>query len=126
MNKIANTILVIVGLINAFPLVGVTSAEALEKLYGIPALEGDLLILMRHRALLFGLLGVFVTLSAFKRFLQPYAIVAGLVSMLGFVAITVVEGEYGAKLEKIVFVDVVVSVGLLAVVLIRWRESNGT
>ena len=126
MNRITRAILLIVGLVNAFPLIGIASAGVLSSLYGIPAMEGDLVILMRHRALLFGLLGVFIGLSAFKSHLQPYAIAAGLVSMLGFIALAVTAGEYGAKVANVVWVDVVASIGLVAVALLRWRESNGT
>lgn len=126
MNRVVGVILMIIGLINAIPVVGLASAEVLAKLYGIAMLEGDLLILMRHRALLFGLLGAFIAWSAFKPTLQSYAVVAGLVSMLGFVAIAVAQGEYGAEIRKVVLIDVVASIGLVAVALLRWKQTYRT
>ena len=121
MQTLVRAILLVVGLVNAAPLVGVASAEALAGLYGIQHLDGDLLILMRHRALLFGLLGGLIAVSAFKRHIQPLAILAGLVSMLGFVAIAVLEGEYGAKIAKVVWIDVIASAALVGAAWGRWR-----
>ena len=85
MERFISAILIIVGLTNLLPVIGVISAESLASLYGFATLQGDLLILMRHRALLFGILGAFIIYSAFRRELQPSAILMGLVSMLGFI-----------------------------------------
>ena len=51
------SIMLLVGLINFAPIIGVLSQEQLEKLYGIPIQGQDMLILMRHRAVLLGLVG---------------------------------------------------------------------
>ena len=50
----------------ALLVVGVLGAERLNQLYGIDASEPNLAVLMRHRAVLFGLLGGFFVLAAFK------------------------------------------------------------
>ena len=51
--------LVVVGIIHLLPLSGVLGAERLAALYGLPFAESYPAILMRHRAVLFGLLGLF-------------------------------------------------------------------
>ena len=65
MSKGVTLCLIVVGLINFLPLVGVYSAQRLESSYSIVLASNDLIILMRHRALLFGVLGGFILYSAF-------------------------------------------------------------
>lgn len=124
MERVAKAILIIVGIINAFPVVGVVSADVLTRLYGIGVLDGDLLILMRHRALLFGILGALLFASAFKRRLRAAAIIAGLVSMVGFVVLALLEGDFGSKIGNVVLIDVVASVALGAVAVYHLRSPR--
>ncbi len=66
---------------------------------------------MRHRAVLFGLLGAFMIYAAFRPALQPLAFIAGFFSMLSFVALGI--GDYNALIRKVVIADVVGSVALM-------------
>ena len=60
MQKAISILLVIVGIIHLLPVSGVLGAERLSALYGLSFQEPNIAILMRHRAVLFGLLGVFL------------------------------------------------------------------
>ena len=124
MKSFAKVIIIIVGLINFFPIVGLVSAQMLSQLYGGVALDGDLLILMRHRALLFGILGGFIIFSAFRPVLQPAAIVMGLVSMLGFTALVLGAGDYGEKLYRVAIIDIFASAGMILVAILRKRKPS--
>jgi hypothetical protein len=127
MRKVQIVILIIVGLINLYPLVGVISSEQLMQLYGVQIETKELFILMRHRAILFGLLGAFILFSAFKDSLQLLACIAGLVSMLSFVMLAYVTGDYGDAIQKIVMIDVIGSIGLIVVLWIRvWKPGTDT
>ena len=66
MRRIVAVSLLIAGIIHLLPLTGVLCAAQLERLYGLPFGQPDLLILMRHRALLFGLLGGLLVAAAFR------------------------------------------------------------
>ncbi len=99
----------IVGLINVVPVVGVVSAAKLESMYG-QRFEADALVLMRHRALLFGLVGAYIIVAAFRPSLRVPAFVFGFVSMLGFVALA---GRLDGPLGRVVVADLVGSVVLL-------------
>lgn len=59
MRHLVSTMLVVVAVIHLLPLSGWFGPERLTALYGLPFDEPNLAILMRHRAVLFGLLGVF-------------------------------------------------------------------
>ena len=122
--KIVRLLLALVGIVNLLPLAGIRSGALLAQAYGIAAPEGDLLILMRHRALLFGVLGGLILVSAFRRHLQPAAIAAGAVSMLGFVVLAVSAGEHGPEIRKVVFIDIAASLALLVAAALRWKAGG--
>ena len=112
MKHVVTALIVFAGLINFAPVVAIASSESLARFYDIPAPEGDLLILMRHRALLFGILGALLFAAAFRQHLRPAALVAGLVSMLGFIVLAWSQGGYGPSIHKAVIFDLVASVAL--------------
>lgn len=104
---IITVLLFIVGLINFIPFIGVISAEQLTKLYGITLSDKNLIILLQHRALLFGIIGAFIMYAAFHPHLQPHAFIAALISMLGFIVIAWRNGAYNHELAKIITADVI-------------------
>ena len=125
MERLIQALLVAVGVVNFLPVAGLLGAETLANAYGIAAPEGDLLILMRHRALLFGIVGALIIASAFRRHLRPAAIAAGSVSMIGFIILALDTG-YGAKISTVVWIDVVASMALVAVAVLHFRASSAS
>jgi hypothetical protein len=57
--KIVSFLLAVVAVIHLLPLMGALGPQRLQALYGLTFSEPKLLILMRRRAVLFGLLGGF-------------------------------------------------------------------
>ena len=113
--------LLVAGVINLLPLIGVLGAERLQSLYGMSFDDPSLRILMRHRALLFGLLGGGMVGAAFiPQWRLPMALL-GLASMLSFIALAALEGGGNAAIRRVVIVDVVASV-LLALALLWARR----
>ena len=125
MKRTISIILVLVGLMNFYPVIGVLSADTLRNLYGVIILDNDLLILMRHRAILFGILGIFIVISAFRPNLQPSAIVVGLISMMAFIGLALGTGELGEPIQKVMIADLIGSLGLIAVIFLRWMNIRG-
>ena len=66
MRWLVSAMLMVVGVIHLLPLSGVLGGARLVSLYGISIDDPNLEILMRHRAVLFGLLGAFLIYAAFK------------------------------------------------------------
>ena len=118
--------LVGVGLINLAPVLGVLSAAKLEQAYAVSLLSEDLILLMRHRALLFGLLGGFVLCSVLKPQWQWPAMVMAGISMLGFVVIDGLVGPTNESIQMIVLIDWVgIALLVLAVILkIKWNQTS--
>ncbi len=112
MEKIITALLVLVGLIHLIPVSGVLGAERLSALYSVSITDPNLAILMRHRAVLFGLLGIFMIYAAFKPALQPLAFVAGGISVVSFIAIAWSVAGYNEAIRKVVLADVVAIIAL--------------
>ena len=110
--KLISAMLVIAGIIHVLPLAGVVGSERLAALYGVDFSDPNLAILMRHRAVLFGLLGVFLIYAAFRPSQQPVAFVAGLISAAAFLGLAWATGGYNSLLAKVVAADVVALVCL--------------
>ena len=121
---VVTTALLVAAVIHLLPLVGVLGAARLEALYGLPVTDPNLAILMRHRAVLFGLLGVFLAAAAFRRALQGAAFVAGFVSVVSFLGLAWSTGGYNDLVGRVVTADIVALVSLMVgVVAFRWSRS---
>jgi hypothetical protein len=113
MRYLVSAMLVIVAIIHLLPLSGVIGSERLASLYGIPFGEPNIAILMRHRAVLFGLLGLFLLLAAFAPRFQLAAFVIGFVSVVSFLWLAFSVGGYNAAIGRVVTADIVALVCLI-------------
>lgn len=113
MRHLISAMLVIVGIIHLLPLSGVLGSERLAMLYGISFDERNLAVLMRHRAVLFGLLGLFMVFAAFKPAYQPVAFIAGFVSVLSFLWLAWPVSRYNAQIGRVFAADIVALACLL-------------
>lgn len=101
MRYLISAMLVVVGVIHLLPLAGVLGSDRLASLYGVPFTEPNLEILMRHRAVLFGLLGAFLVFAAFKPAYQTLAYIAGLVSVVSFLYLAWSVGGYNEQVGRV-------------------------
>jgi len=118
MQRIITALLVIVGVIHLLPLSGVLGAQELSTLYGLSLHESNISILMRHRAVMFGLFGAFFIYAGFKKQYQPLAFVTALVSVVSFLAIAWSTGEYNAAINKVVIADLVALICVLLAIIL--------
>jgi hypothetical protein len=107
MDRLAAVLLALVGLIHLLPAVGVLGVARLESLYGVGIAGPDLEILMRHRAVLFGLLGGYQWWAVARPEHRTVAFVLGIASLAAFCALAWSVGGYGAALRRVVTIDVV-------------------
>jgi len=111
-------LLLVIAAIHLVPITGFFGADRLTSLYGIDVTSADLEILMRHRAVLFGILGVFFAYAAFRPALQPIAFVAAFATIASFFYLAFSVGDFGEAIRKIVVGDVVAAVSLLGAVIL--------
>jgi len=84
MRHVITMLFVLAGLIKVTPVIGVLGAEWLQALYQMPFDGLDLLLLMRHRAVLFGVVGGLLLVAAFRPALRALAGTVGLVSVVSY------------------------------------------
>jgi hypothetical protein len=113
MRHLISAMLIVVAIIHLLPLSGVLGSERLSALYGIRIDEPNLAILMRHRAVLFGLLGVFMLYATFRPAFQLAAFVAGFVSVVSFLFLAWSVGGYNAQVSRVFIADIVALVCLI-------------
>jgi hypothetical protein len=112
-NRVVQALLIVVGIIHLLPLPGVLGGERLAALYGLSFGEPNIALLMRHRAVLFGLLGAFLLLAAFKPAWHLLALVAAAVSVLSFLALAwLAGGAFNTQIQRVVVADIVALVCL--------------
>lgn len=129
MSYLSGALLIVVGLIHLLPVIGVMGVERLAGLYGIEIGDVNLAILMQHRAVLFGLLGMLLVYSGFYVPLRWVGYVGGFVSVGAFIVLAWSVGGYNEQIAKVVFVDLValgmLVIGLGAEILLRyWTNSS--
>jgi hypothetical protein len=97
------TSLFITGCIHLLPVLGVLGADRLFKLYGVQLSDQNVILLLRHRAILFLILGSFFIFSAFKMELRFVSYVMAFLAMGSFVMLYLL-GEDLSVFQKRVFV----------------------
>jgi hypothetical protein len=116
---VVSTSLLVAGVIHLLPVMGVLGAGQLATLYGLDFSDPSLAILMRHRAVLFGLLGLFLVAAAFRQALQLPGLIAGLASVIAFLLIAWSTGGYNPAVSRIVTADLV-ALAALGAGLVGW------
>ena len=105
--------LLIVGIIHLLPMTGYLGASKLSALYNITIDDPNLEILMRHRAVLFGVLGSLFIYAAFQPNVQPFAFFAGYASVLSFFYLSYSVGNFNQAVEKVIVADVIALIALI-------------
>lgn len=109
------TVLLLIGaVIHLPPVLGVLGVAGMERAYGTTIAGPDLAILMRHRAVLFGLLGSLLVGAAFREELRWPAIIGALVSDVAFALLCWAHRDHGARIRAVLRPDLVSIVVLTA------------
>jgi hypothetical protein len=96
----------VTGLIHLLPLAGLLGRATLERAYGVTLGTGqDLVILMQHRALLFGLLACACFAAIGLPQWRVPAGIAALISMLGFALIAATQ-THGSAIGNVMWIDI--------------------
>lgn len=110
------------GLIHLPPLIGLSGASGLQRLYGIVVEDPNLQIMLQHRALLLGVVGAWLLCAAWRVQWRHAAAAAGLLSMGSYVVIALVTGDYNLPLQRVVNADLIA----ITCVLLGWGLGRTT
>jgi hypothetical protein len=105
MRFIVPSVLILVAAIHALPVMGIIGAAKLSQLYGITVQDPNLELLLRHRAVLFGLLAAFLAYAAVRPELHRMALVAGFASVVSFLVLAQPTFSLNTALVTVVRVD---------------------
>ena len=100
-------LVLIAAAINLMPVTGAFAPERMSALYGVNLDDPNLEILMRHRALLFGIVGGLLVAAVFQPGLRTLAYVVGFASMVSFVAVAWGVGGYSASIGHVMLMDAI-------------------
>lgn len=124
MRFVVPAVLLVVAAIHLLPLAGALGPAKLASLYAIDAQEPNLQILLRHRAVLFGLLAALLVYAVWQPALQGIALIGALVSVASFVIVALAVGGYNGALRTVVLVDSVATVLLVVATVIHFATHS--
>lgn len=123
-DKIASVILAIVGIINLIPAAVFFDPSKTARFYGVPIAGTDLTILMRHRGVLLGLVGIALIVAAIKTEYRLFAISLALISKLTFIFLTFTATDHNAEIRQVAMIDIGAIVMLLVVLGIHFYSRS--
>lgn len=112
-------LLLLVGLIHLLPVSAVLGGEWLSRLYGFRPETPDLSILLRHRAVLFAIVGGVLIAAAFHAPWRGLALVVGGVSVVSFLILALLEGGGSASIQRVFRVDLLALLALTVVAILH-------
>ncbi len=98
--------LLLAGIINLIPFSLAFFPNKINASYGIDVTNINLELLVRHRAVLFGIVGGLMLFSAFTKRYYDLSVVFGSISMLSFVILYFSIGNINSELKKVMLFDV--------------------
>jgi hypothetical protein len=114
MEFIYRTTLFIAGLINLLPSMLAFLPDKISKSYGIEMPNPSNELLLRHRAILFGIIGGLLIFSAITKKYYEVSTIAGLISMTSFILLYfLIDKGVSPELKKVMIIDVIATVILL-------------
>lgn len=96
----------VVGVIHVLPMMGVGGRIALEKAYGVAIDSPDMQLLLQHRAVLFGLLGMACCIGAFNSTWRPAVWCAAMISTSSFLLLAGFASSTNVAIVRVIWFDV--------------------
>jgi hypothetical protein len=123
-SALSTALFAVAGIINVLPLAGLAGSSGLQRLYGIAIGDPNLQIMLQHRAVLIGAVGVVLLVAAWRPQWQTAAAVAGLLSMGSYVLTAFAVGGYSAALQRVVVADAIAMVCVVLALMCRRRVAG--
>lgn len=118
----------VAAIVHTLPVLGAFGAPWLQKLYGLEFAEPNVLLLMRHRAVLFGILACVMVYAMWVPTFRWFALGMALVSTLSFVLMASPSSSHTPEIAKVVRIDwaviVLLVVACVGEVISAWRADE--
>ncbi|WP_037733112.1 hypothetical protein [Streptomyces megasporus] len=127
LDRAATALLLLVGAVNLLPGLVAFAPSRIATAYGV-RVDGpgsaDLTVLLRHRAVLLGLVGLALLCAAFVPSLRAVAVTAGAVSMGSFLLFAYSTPGLGGATMRVARIDVAALALLAVAAVLTWREGS--
>lgn len=124
--------LTLLALIHLLPVVGVAGGDALQRLYGVAVFDPDLQLLLRHRAMLFAIIGGIALLGAWLSACRTLALLTLWISLGSFLLLASHTSAISAELARVQRIDMYALIVLLPLTALAiaqhcgaWRGAAG-
>ena len=124
MHYLLKACLLLAAVIHLLPVAGVLGADRLQALYGVALDDPNLVLLMRHRAVLFGIVGVLLATAAFVPSLRGVALAVGGASAVAFLLLAWMSPPLNAAVARVVTADVVAVAALAIAAGLHWLRPS--
>jgi len=121
----AIAILVVIGVITASPVITALNPNGITSLYNVAFEDDAVLLLVRHRQVMLGVLGAALIYGAFFYHLRMIVIIAAVVSKLAFIGLCITTPDLTSGIQRVIYFDAVSIVLLLIAAAIFWRSPSG-
>ncbi|MEV4893698.1 hypothetical protein AB0K48_30370 [Nonomuraea sp. NPDC055795] len=123
LDRIATALLLLVGAVNLLPGVVAFVPSRITTAYGVSVDGPDLAMLLRHRAVLLGLVGLSLVCAAFVPSLRVPAITAGAISMGSFLLLAYSTSGLNQATMRVARIDVAAIVLLAVAAVLVWQQD---
>ncbi len=117
--------LLVVAVIHLLPLAGLFGVERLRDLYGITLDSPSAILLMQHRAVLFGLLGSVLLLAIAWPVIRPVALAAAWISVVSFIVLAFLGGPVNEQVQRVLYADYVALACLVVIAIHSFVVGRG-
>ncbi|MGI5404918.1 hypothetical protein ACQEVG_36755 [Streptomyces sp. CA-135486] len=126
LDRVATALLLLVGAVNLLPGFVAVAPSRITTAYGVSvdgADSADLTVLLRHRAVLLGLVGLSLICAAFVPSLRIPAVTAGAISMGAFLLLAYSTPGLNSATMRVARIDVAAIVLLAVAAVLIWRKN---
>lgn len=120
----AMAILIIIGVITASPVIIALNPNGITSLYNVAVEDDAILLLIRHRQVMLGILGAALVYGAFFYHLRMMVITAAVVSKLAFIGLYIATPGLTQGIQRVIYFDAMSILLLLIAAVIFWRDSS--
>lgn len=118
--------LLIAGVVNSLPFLIVFIPYKVSDSYGVELVNSNYELLLRHRAVLFGIIGGLLIYSGITKKFYGLSTVAGLISMMSFVLLYFLIVDINQELKKVMIIDVIATILLCMGAVLHWTSVRNT
>jgi hypothetical protein len=120
----ALAILVVIGVMTASPIITALNPNGITSLYNVTFEDDAVLLLVRHRQVMLGVLGAALVYGAFFYHLRMRVITAAVFSKLAFIGLCITTPDLTQGIQRVIYFDAISIVLLLIAAVIFWRSPS--